>query len=710
VADRQVRYRFIASDQGAVVSAFKGITASAREAQKSQVSGAKAAERASASAARSGANAEARRWKEAEQASSKIQREFAKEAKAAERAAQAKIRSADKAAQAQIKAAEKAASAAERAANKRAAAEQRANAALWKDRAEKFGKARGIGADAIMTGAAGLGAVATGAVGLAARDAMRLQETANRISINSRAAGQEFADPTKLRKEFEATAMAAPGIKSADVADAVQAFVTKTGNLDVARQNQGTFATIASASGADIKDVSAAAADLFEKFDIKTMDDMGAALAALNFQGKQGSFELKDAAGQFAKLSAAASRFGLDKGVTGVKTLGGLTQIARSATGSSEQAANAVEASMRQLVSKSSDIKSDFGVDVFTDKSNTKTNDIRQVIGKTIAGAGGDLTKLQKVFGEEGIRGISPLISTFNQARNKSTAKDDAGKTADGLRALNEQLTKAIDAPGDMAEAQRDAAQAQKNTSAQLTAAWEQLQAAVGAQLLPSIITMTTAFADVATKTDLIDMLVGTFGVLAEAAELAVGALMALGLVSPKEVTKVEKLDKAKKDRDAFEKELQGKGLSATKGDLAKRDQLAGAVAAAEAEAYTTTGTKRLTQDQFAEQYAGLNKGREGEGARAASLAATLTKDPMDFMGSNDLLQQFGGETTEQRDLRRDYQGQVTQEQKQPEIKTDEAQKSVEALSAASARAARAINDAAAAAEAAKQPSIFSPT
>jgi hypothetical protein len=700
-----VRFRFVATGQDSVVSAFKGITASAREAQKAQSTAA----RAVSGGAGRGGSIEERRFKEAEKAAAKIQREFDKEAKAAQRAAQSKIRSDDGVAKAAIRNAERVAQAraradkasersalaiartAERAAEKRAKAEQRAQAMAIGIRGQRLERIAGMGKDAVLSGAAGLGAVGVGLVGSAARDSMRLQEAANRLSINSRGAGQEYADPTKLRKEFEATAQASPGIKSSDVADALSAFVAKTGNLGVARGSQGTFATVASATGADIKDVADAAADLFMKFDIKSVEDMEKALSALTYQGKQGSFELKDAAGQFAKLSAAAERFGLDKGASGVSTLGGLTQIARGATGSPEAAATAIEAMMTQLVLKSGEIKKDLGVDVFTDKSNTKTNDIRQVIGKTIAGAGGDLTKLQKIFDVQGIRAVTPLISTFNQARNKSTAKDEAGKTADGLKALNEQLNRAIDAPGTFADIQQDAARAQATSSAQLTAAWEKLQAAVGEQLTPKLVEAAAVFTNFVQNSNAIENLVTVFVALAEAGAGVVDVMKELGLIKTKKMTADEKAKKAQKEFDEFNQTMDKKGLAVTAADIAKREELAGKVTAAKQEGLGITGDKSASE--FASKY---SKAAGVSEADATRLAMQINQDPnsvsdkkfnfgdaamgaMAFGGLGSMAGLFGdrGENADAKAMRENYQGQVTHQQMNDG--SDEAKKRVEA-------------------------------
>lgn len=397
-----------------------------------------------------------------------------------------------------------------------------------------------------------------GIAGSAARQSLALQEVSNRLSISARGAGEEAVDPRVLRKEFEQTAAKTPGVAAIDIANAVQQFVSKTGELGVARKSQGVFATVASATGSSIEDVSAAAADLFQKFDITSMEDMADAMAALAFQGKAGSFELKDAASQFAKLSAAASRFGLAKGAEGVRTLGGLTQIARSATGSPEQAATAIEAMFRQFTSTPAlkHLKA-IGVDPFKDKGRTQTKEIRGLLVETIAKSGGDLAKLQGIFGEEGIRAISPIISEFNKAKQTASVSGAAAKDANqaGSDAARAYIDRMIDAPGDFSELQKDAAQAQQDASAKLSNAWEKIVGELSDEAIPALTKLVETLEN---SPAIIETLVSTIEVLLTGFEALIGAtqdvLEFFGLFTKKTKSPEEKeADARKKAKSAQE-------------------------------------------------------------------------------------------------------------------------------------------------------------
>lgn len=542
---------------------------------------------------------------------------------------------------------------------------------------------------AVIGGVLAAGALGIGVAGAAGRDALRLREVSNRLSISARGAGQEAVDPKALQEEFQRTAINTPGQTAAGIAEAVQAFVTKTGRLDVARSQQGVFATVASATGGNVVDIGNAAADLFQKFDITKMEDMADAMAALTFQGKNGAFELKDAASQFGRMSAAASAFGLEKGAKGVRTLGGLTQIARSATGSPEQAATAVEAMFRQFVSKAGEIKKLTGTDVFTDASKTKARDIQTLLTETIAGAKGNQTKLQTIFGDEGARGIKPLIATFNEAQAAAKAggvKDEAGQVAAGLAALKKALSDAIDAPGDYAELQRDAAQAQQDSSAKMTAAWEKITATAGNSLIPVF----TALADkIAENPEAIQAFADA---VSAGAEAMLDLIKFIEDVAGKKILSPEKREeKFRKDAEKAIKEeakvkasvdskenaaaLQKQGKTAEAAAMLTR--LADPKHAAEeadkvrkaevnsAMARNAVGKERGFEDEvkktrslqeFQEYYASLgNQGLIGKEEasrveRAKDLAAKVAAKPLDFQGDRALSMGYGkeGETQEQ--------------------------------------------------------------
>lgn len=498
----QILYVFQASGQDTVRAAFKSATQGALEYAKAVERGNQSAGRAP----RRGAPTDTQRL---------AMKVAADQGKAAKSAADAEIREAKRSASAQESALRHVGSIrekyfrdeqrlrerADRANAASAKLQAKANENAQRDRMSSLSSMGGrVGS---FVGGAAIGAAVSAAAVLAgaARDSLRVQDIAGRLSINSRGAGQRFVDPTVLRKEFEAASV--PGVSAASIAEGASAYVGKTGDLATARANAKTFATVASASGADVRDVYSTAADLGEKFDVKNLDEMKEALAALTFQGKAGAFELKDASRTMGELSAAAGAFGIGKGVQAVKTLGGLAQIARRASGSAEEAATSVQSMFTELQSKGGSLKAKHGVSVYKDG---KARDITDIITDSIVKIGGtDITKkmsgLTEVFGIRGMRAINPLVSAANEASLGAGPNATAAEREAAMRAaVTKMLRDNIDAGGDWTEVQKDAAQAQKATSARLEQAWQDIVTATGPLLdavLPGAVEGITALTKV---------------------------------------------------------------------------------------------------------------------------------------------------------------------------------------------------------------------
>lgn len=448
---------------------------------------------------------------------------------------------------------------------------------------------------------AGMGAGAvTGAAVLAARQAYQLEEAATRISINARQAGQDFIDPRVLRREFQETAQASPGVKAIDVADAVQQFITVTGDLDTARKSQKTFATVASATGSSVGDVAQAAAALSMQMGIKGEGQMKEVMASLIAQGKSGSFEIRDAAALFPRLAAAAGGFGVEKSAQGVKTLGALTQIARGATGSGEQATTAVENIFARLKMQTGALKS-AGVQVFN-KDGTSRN-IVDILTESVAKVGGkDLAKkqsgLQHIFGVEGGRAISPLTSAYIDtftAQMKAGAKEQDAIAA-ATKAVRKKMTDFIDGAGDWKEVQKDAARAQESATAKLTASWEKLVSAAGDKLAPGLASLATQLTD-GRFLDAMAATIEGFGLLAELADT-----IAKKLGIAKKETPYETENRTKKALDDFDAAQAIGPMTPQK--QAERDRLKAAYDAAHGEAWQKT-TKVRNFEDFNKQLAG---------------------------------------------------------------------------------------------------------
>ncbi len=513
-------YQFLAAGHGDVVSAIRSIDVAARESARTLEAtgrsgaavgreterGAGGARRGLTELQRIALRVAADQERAAKRASAAQEREAVRAVAAANRAGKAQERAAQQTAKAQERAAQQAAKAAERAheyvyrlkqrylekeerdaersAQKIAKAQERARTAHFRDAARFGGGVVDRGVSALV----GLGrsAFSTGAtlVGGAVRESMETQGIANRVSVNARMNGQEGADPTTLRKEFEHTAMAT-GQNAADVGRAAQAYVDLTGDLASARRSLETFGTVATATGATVEDVATAAASIGKNFDVKSMADMQKVMATLVFQGKGGAVTMRDLASQMQKLASAGAAYNMGKGPEAVSTLGGLLQVARTGTRSPQQAGTAVENIFAGLTAHQKNLKA-AGISLY-DKQGGKRN-IYEVLAETVSKVGGtDMGKksseLLKIFGKQGSRGINPLMAAYQDATQGLHGKEAQQA---GYEAIKAALESARNAAADYAEVQKDAASVQEQASSKLSVAWETLKSAVGDRLMPT--------------------------------------------------------------------------------------------------------------------------------------------------------------------------------------------------------------------------------
>ena len=707
-----IHYRFVASGHSEVEKAFAGIETRARASKKATEDAVRAGRGVGSTGRAGGAGP---RLTEQERLGQRVaasqERAAAREVKAAERAAAAKTRAEERSRRHVAGIRDRHFAATQRLEERAERDRQRRTArgvqeAMRKEKAAKD-KARredesshkqSIGVLKDLAGGAFLATVGTGAalIGSAAKEALGLQQVANRISISGRKPGQEARSADQLRRGFERTAMENKGVAATDVASGVAGFQALTGETDFALKLQDTFAKAALASGASVKEIAEAAASGYMHFGIDNAADMQKYLAATHFQGKAGAIEFGDAAAMYQRLAAAGAGAGIGKGVEGIKSVGGLLQTFRGGTGNREQATTAVENLFRVLKEKQTKF-GQWGVrGIYDKKTGQLSAPIEEVLGKLIAGAGGNnmakkQEELSSTFGSEAGRGMSKLVTQYMDVFNK-TAGTDAQKQAEATRAVTDSLREMTNAAGDWSDLEQDAAQAQQDASAKITAAWETIKAKTGDALLPSIEALATKLSE---SPDALDPFIEAAGLAGEALTGLADLLKSLGLV--KEPTNAQKLDKAKTALERFDAKHNGIG-PLTPEDQAKRDALAAAVDTADKAMLgggatggkTPDGVDYLTAKPQSQDFldAFIAYGRGTTGMALQGLGA------MGLAPDNDwIMKVFGGENQAQQDIRRqrraaELQGETAAAQP---VTTDDLQKSFAAAAAAAKAAAEAM-------------------
>lgn len=323
-------------------------------------------------------------------------------------------------------------------------------------------------------------------------------EKAAQISVSARSAGGKYIDPKILEAESYAVTQQVKGTTAEGALDAMAQFLTLTGDLDTARKSVATFATVARATGANLSDVSASTAAISQQFKITDPEQIKEVLASLAYQGKAGAIELSDLATGLQSLAAGGASFGLS-GVQGVKTLGGITQIAKQGSGSAAETFTAVQGLFREMTAKADKLEGK-GVKVYEGKgANKHTRDPTAILTDAIAKLGGNdvakkASELQSIFNDS-LKAIKPLMSTYDLTY-RNTQGSEKEKVAAATAEVKKAFDNAINAAGAWEDVVSDAAKMQNTNSAKLTAVMEKFKGQIGETILPEV----TKFVDALSK------------------------------------------------------------------------------------------------------------------------------------------------------------------------------------------------------------------
>lgn len=238
------------------------------------------------------------------------------------------------------------------------------------------------------------------------------------------------------------------------VIEGLQAFVGKTGALDVGEAALPGLAKLARATGTELADMVSAAGDASNALGevgkgkaFATADEKAKALVAtmrtIAGQGKVGAVEISDLAREMAKLGAASMAFGGDK-KGNIEFMGALAQMARASGGAAgpAEAATAVQGFVNTLKTPAR-IKSFMGAGVkkedIYDEETGALRDPKSIIANALKAAGEDPLAFKKLFANViGAKTVEPAAVTYREARAKAlkggaTEKDAASAGVDAV-------------------------------------------------------------------------------------------------------------------------------------------------------------------------------------------------------------------------------------------------------------------------------------
>lgn len=206
----------------------------------------------------------------------------------------------------------------------------------------------------------------------------------------------------------------------------LQAFVTKTGDLETGRAVLEDMARLAKATSSNLEDVVAAAGDVAGNFgDVagsaeeaqQRAQQIRDVMRVIAGGGKLGAVDMPALATQMAKLSSSATAFTGDKSAN-LASMNAVAQMARSTGGAASptQAATSVAAMVNTLrtPARMAKFKAN-GVNL--EAGNGKFNDIKEIIVSSIKAAGTNTGKFKSMWANvQGARAVEGFRQEYLEA------------------------------------------------------------------------------------------------------------------------------------------------------------------------------------------------------------------------------------------------------------------------------------------------------
>ncbi len=298
----------------------------------------------------------------------------------------------------------------------------------------------------IGRGALSMGRGAIGAVGDAARGAgidfspaalMANYISAEQAAIRATNSGRSAQNKVATASDITATsasidqAAVANKVSRTSAATALEAFVSKSSDIELGQQVLTDIGKIANATGADFTELataggvlSATMGDIPNKADAVTR-----ALRIMARQGSMGTVEIKDLATMMPRIAAGANEYGGDY-EKNVSDLGAIAQMAmKGGAATAAEATNTSQAMARDILKGRTLKKFNAAeIPVFTDKTNTKMRSIEDIIVDVFDKTKGDKAKIAELLPNQvSARGVKALTDTYLAGEKK---KPGGGKDA----------------------------------------------------------------------------------------------------------------------------------------------------------------------------------------------------------------------------------------------------------------------------------------
>ncbi|MTW16632.1 phage tail tape measure protein [Rhodoplanes serenus] len=265
------------------------------------------------------------------------------------------------------------------------------------------------------------GAAATGwglksALAAPLRSATEFETALEDIGQKAELSGDKIASLGQRIRALAPALNQAP-LKIAQGIDVLVGFGTKP---DDAESMIGPIGKAATAYRAEIEDLAKAGFAVVDNLKLPA-PQLGVGLDIMATSGKEGAFELKDMAREFASLTASAQALKMT-GAPAVAQLSSALQIARKGAADGAEAANNTANLLQKIISPETTKKfKKLGVDIRKELKSTQASggDIFEMIAaQTSKALGGDLSKIGDIFEDAQVqKALRPLIQNLDEYR-----------------------------------------------------------------------------------------------------------------------------------------------------------------------------------------------------------------------------------------------------------------------------------------------------
>ncbi|MCF8491354.1 MAG: phage tail tape measure protein [Rhodospirillum sp.] len=272
--------------------------------------------------------------------------------------------------------------------------------------------------------AAGLGAAMKG-----------VGDLEQRLAYVGRQAGRSKEEMNALRDEiFRVANMPQVRLDPSQIADALESFLDKTGELDAFRENLLGIGASIRASGAEARQVGLTFAGMFSNFGIKDAAEVQRALTAALKIGDKGSFTGADFARHGMSLTATYAANTKRGGVAAARELMTAMQVINAGIGDADQSKTALEGLFRSLNDpKVRRFIENFGIQIMDPEEPSRMRDALDIMMDIVKMTGGDQQKLALGITDSSARDALKGLSTMYgqgtmdaQVASLRSATDDA--------------------------------------------------------------------------------------------------------------------------------------------------------------------------------------------------------------------------------------------------------------------------------------------